>query len=186
MNADRNKAGVIALVLAGAVAFPFGGRPGRGVLRGPCDADHDLALAATSLNLVLGYGGMISFGHAAFFGAGAYTVAILAKEGLVAGLAAWPLAVAVSALCALIVGAISLRTRGLYFIMITLAFAQMLYYFFLSLRAYGGEDGINSPGARCFRSRPSRTAPISISSCWCCSPAATTCCGAWRRRHSAL
>ena len=151
----------------------------------PCDADHDLALAATSLNLVLGYGGMISFGHAAFFGAGAYTVAILAKEGLVAGLAAWPLA-AVSALCALIVGAISLRTRGLYFIMITLAFAQMLYYFFLSLRAYGGEDGIDSPGARCFRVSTSRTAPISISSCWCCSPAATTCCGAWRRPFGAV
>jgi branched-chain amino acid transport system permease protein len=144
MNADRSKAGIIALVLAGAVAFPFavGGLGGEYYVS-LATRIMIYALAATSLNLVLGYGGMISFGHAAFFGAGAYTVAILAKEGFVAGLAAWPLAVAVSALCALIVGAISLRTRGLYFIMITLAFAQMLYYFFLSLRAYGGEDGIN-------------------------------------------
>jgi len=101
------------------------------------------ALAASSFNLVLGYGGMISFGHAAFFGAGAYTVAILAQQGAVSALAAWPLAVAVSAACALVIGAVSLRTRGLYFIMITLAFAQMLYYFFVSLKAYGGEDGIN-------------------------------------------
>ena len=62
--------------------------------------------------------------------------------------------------------------------MITLAFAQMLYYFFLSLRAYGGEDGINRRALAASRSRTSRTAPISISSCWCCSPAATTCCGA--------
>ena len=101
------------------------------------------ALAASSLNLVLGYGGMISFGHAAFFGTGAYTVAILAQEGMVSALIAWPLAVAASAVCALVIGAISLRTRGLYFIMITLAFAQMLYYFFVSLKTYGGEDGIN-------------------------------------------
>jgi branched-chain amino acid transport system permease protein len=101
------------------------------------------ALAASSLNLVVGYGGMISFGHAAFFGAGAYSVAILAQEGVVSALAAWPLAAAVSAACALVIGAVSLRTRGLYFIMITLAFAQMLYYFFVSLKAYGGEDGIN-------------------------------------------
>ena len=101
------------------------------------------ALAASSLNLVVGYGGMISFGHAAFFGAGAYSVAILAQEGAVSALAAWPLAVAASAACALVIGAVSLRTRGLYFIMITLAFAQMLYYFFVSLKAYGGEDGIN-------------------------------------------
>jgi branched-chain amino acid transport system permease protein len=101
------------------------------------------ALAATSLNLVLGYGGMISFGHAAFFGAGAYAVAILGQEGVTSAWAAWPIAVAAGAAFALVIGAISLRTRGLYFIMITLAFAQMLYYFFVSLKAYGGEDGIN-------------------------------------------
>jgi branched-chain amino acid transport system permease protein len=103
------------------------------------------ALAASSLNLILGYGGMVSFGHAAFFGAGAYTVGILAVEGVTSGWIAWPLAVGVSAALALAVGAISLRTRGVYFIMITLAFAQMLYYVFVSLKRYGAEDGLNVP-----------------------------------------
>ena len=101
------------------------------------------ALAATSLNLILGYGGMVSFGHAAFLGAGAYTVAILMAEGVRSAWVSWPLAVLVSALLALVIGAISLRTRGVYFIMITLAFAQMMYYLLISMRAYGGEDGLN-------------------------------------------
>jgi branched-chain amino acid transport system permease protein len=101
------------------------------------------ALAVTSLNLVLGYGGMVSFGHAAFLGAGAYTVGILMSEGVSSAWVSWPLAVLVSALFALVIGAISLRTRGVYFIMITLAFAQMMYYVFVSLRGYGGEDGLN-------------------------------------------
>jgi branched-chain amino acid transport system permease protein len=115
-------------------------------------------LAGLSLNLILGYGGMISFGHAAFFGAGAYVVGILshhavAEEPLIAwpvaiggtesALIAWPAAMAVSALLALVIGAISLRTSGLYFIMITLAFAQMLYFFFVSLEGYGGDDGLS-------------------------------------------
>jgi len=101
------------------------------------------ALAVTSLNLILGYGGMVSFGHAAFLGAGAYTVGILMSEGVSSAWVSWPLAVLVSALFALVIGAISLRTRGVYFIMITLAFAQMMYYIFVSLRGYGGEDGLN-------------------------------------------
>jgi branched-chain amino acid transport system permease protein len=104
------------------------------------------AMAAASLNLVLGYGGMVSFGHAAFFGAGAYIVAILAAEGITSLWLAWPLAVAGAALGALVIGAISLRTRGVYFIMITLAFAQMMYYVFVSLKAYGGDDGLSLPG----------------------------------------
>jgi len=104
------------------------------------------ALAATSLNLVLGYGGMVALGHAAFFGAGAYMVAILGVSGISSALVGWPIAVAVAALLALITGAISLRTRGVYFIMITLAFAQMIYYVFISLRQYGGEDGLNMAG----------------------------------------
>jgi branched-chain amino acid transport system permease protein len=103
------------------------------------------ALAASSLNLILGYGGMVSFGHAAFFGAGAYTVGILAAEGVTSAWIGWPLAVAVSALLALGVGAVSLRTRGVYFIMITLAFAQMLFYAIVSLKRYGAEDGLNVP-----------------------------------------
>jgi len=100
------------------------------------------ALAATSLNLILGYGGMVSFGHAAFLGAGAYTVAILMDEGVRNAWVSWPLAVLVSALLALVIGAISLRTRGVYFIMITLAFAQMLYYLGNSVKGYGGDEGL--------------------------------------------
>ena len=141
LNASRWS---LALVLIAAIAFPFAANAlGGGYYVGVMTRVMIYALAASSLNLVLGYGGMISFGHAAFFGAGAYCVAILAQEGVVSALIAWPLAVAISVACALVIGAISLRTRGLYFIMITLAFAQMLYYFFVSLKAYGGEDGIN-------------------------------------------
>jgi branched-chain amino acid transport system permease protein len=103
------------------------------------------AMAAASLNLVLGYGGMVSFGHAAFFGAGAYIVGILAVEGVTSLWIAWSAATAVAALVALIIGAISLRTRGVYFIMITLAFAQMMYYIFVSMKAYGGDDGLSLP-----------------------------------------
>ncbi len=104
------------------------------------------AIAASSLNLILGNGGMVSFGHAAFLGAGAYTVAIMAVEGMNNAWISWPVSIVVSALFALAIGAISLRTRGVYFIMITLAFAQMMYYIFVSLKAYGGDDGLNMPG----------------------------------------
>ena len=100
------------------------------------------ALAATSLNLVIGFGGMVSFGHAAFFGTGAYLVAVLAGSGNVSALTAWPLAVGVAAILSLLVGAVSLRTKGVYFIMITLAFAQMIYYLVLSLKTWGGDDGL--------------------------------------------
>ncbi len=104
------------------------------------------AIAASSLNLALGYGGMVSFGHAAFFGAGAYIVGILAAEGVRSAWIAFPAAIAVAAIAALVIGALSLRTRGVYFIMITLAFAQMMYYVFVSLKAYGGDDGLSMPG----------------------------------------
>ncbi len=103
------------------------------------------ALAATSLNLVLGYGGMISFGHAAFVGAGAYTASVMIVEGITSAWIGWPLAMAVSGLLALVIGAISLRTRGVYFIMITLAFAQMIYYLTISMKAYGGDEGLTLP-----------------------------------------
>lgn len=101
-----------------------------------------LALAASALNLALGYGGMISLGHAAFLGAGAYAVAILAKYGVVAAWIALPVAVAVAAFAAFLIGAVSLRTRGVYFIMITLAFAQLFYYLAISLPDFGGDDGL--------------------------------------------
>lgn len=104
------------------------------------------ALAATSLNLVLGFGGMVSFGHAAFIGVGAYTVAVLAQAGITSAWVAWPLAMGVAAMLAAGIGAISLRTRGVYFIMITLAFAQMLFYLALSSKTYGGDDGLSLPG----------------------------------------
>src|SRR5207237_116810 len=92
-----------------------------------------LAIAATSLNLILGYGGMVSFGHALYLGIGGYAVGILAHEGVSSGFLQWPVAIAVSALLALLVGALCLRTRGVYFIMITLAFAQLAYYFAIGL-----------------------------------------------------
>ncbi|HXE88788.1 MAG TPA: branched-chain amino acid ABC transporter permease [Hyphomicrobiaceae bacterium] len=101
-----------------------------------------LAMAAVSLNLIMGFGGMVSFGHAAYIGIGGYTVGILAHEGMASGLVQWPLAIAVSALFALVIGAFSLRTRGVYFIMITLAFAQMVYYVGVGLERYGGDDGL--------------------------------------------
>jgi branched-chain amino acid transport system permease protein len=100
------------------------------------------ALAAASLNLIMGYGGMMSFGHAAYLGIGGYAVGILAFEGIGSGFIQWPVAILASALFALIVGSLSLRTRGVYFIMITLAFAQMAYYVASGLARYGGDDGL--------------------------------------------
>jgi len=101
------------------------------------------AIAAASLNFIMGYGGMVSLGHAAFFGIGAYVVGIAMVHGVTSAWIAWPLAVSLAALAALAIGSISLRTRGVYFIMITLAFAQMVYYLAVGLKHYGGEDGLN-------------------------------------------
>jgi branched-chain amino acid transport system permease protein len=103
------------------------------------------AIAAVSLNLILGYGGLVSFGHAAYLGIGAYAVGILAHYGIHNGWLQWGLAIGVSALVALAIGAISVRTSGIYFIMITLAFTQMLYYLGISLAEYGGDDGMRVP-----------------------------------------
>jgi branched-chain amino acid transport system permease protein len=101
-----------------------------------------LGMAAVSLNLIMGFGGMVSFGHAAYLGIGGYVVGILAKEGINSGFVQWPLALLVSGVFALAVGALSLRTRGVYFIMITLAFAQVVYYISNGLDRYGGDDGL--------------------------------------------
>ncbi|ABM57742.1 branched-chain amino acid ABC transporter permease [Verminephrobacter eiseniae] len=103
------------------------------------------ALAASSLNLILGFGGMVSLGHAAYFGAGAYTVGILMQNGVLSGWLSWPLAMLVGALLACLVGLISLRTKGVYFIMITLAFAQMIYYIVIGLEVKGGDESIRLP-----------------------------------------
>ncbi|MBV2143272.1 branched-chain amino acid ABC transporter permease [Falsochrobactrum sp. TDYN1] len=117
-----------------------------------------LALAATGLNLMLGLGGMVSFGHAAFFGIGGYVAGVMATHAMdqsailnwpimVHGsdqmLIIWPVAMLIAGMVALFIGIISLRTSGVYFIMITLAFAQMIYYFAISWPAYGGEDGLS-------------------------------------------
>ncbi|HLS87867.1 MAG TPA: branched-chain amino acid ABC transporter permease [Burkholderiales bacterium] len=101
-----------------------------------------LAIAAASLNLILGYGGLISFGHAAYLGIGAYAVGILAFYGFTNGWLQWAVAILASAVAALAIGAVSIRTSGIYFIMITLAFSQMLYYLGVSLEVYGGDDGM--------------------------------------------
>jgi branched-chain amino acid transport system permease protein len=118
-------------------------------------------LAAASLDLLLGYGAMISLGHAAFVGVGAYVVGIFhfhsfegqpllswpfVLAGSENGLLVLPLAVLIAAFAAVIIGALSLRTTGMHFIMITLAFAQMLFYFFVSLEKYGGDDGLSMYG----------------------------------------
>ena len=112
-----------------------------------------LALAGVGLNIALGLGGMVSFGHAAYFGTGAYVAGILAQHAFtntpILGLPGsnqmltiWPVAMLVSGLLAAAIGALSLRTSGIFFIMITLAFAQMVFYFAISWPAYGGEDGL--------------------------------------------
>lgn len=116
------------------------------------------AIAGIGLNLALGYGGLVSFGHAAFFGLGGYVAGILAShaqnyeplfewpfllEGTNQMLIIWPAAIVISALAAVVIGALSLRTSGVYFIMITLAFAQMIFFFAISWPTYGGEDGLS-------------------------------------------
>jgi branched-chain amino acid transport system permease protein len=118
-----------------------------------------LSLAGVGLNLALGLGGLVSFGHAAFFGIGGYVAGIMASHSLNEELMfswfgtdffgstnmlfIWPLALICSAIVALLIGYFSLRTKGVYFIMITLAFAQMIYYFAIAWPAYGGEDGLS-------------------------------------------
>ena len=144
MRKSTIAAWVVLLVLA---AFPF--------IAGAMEIDFYVsvlrrvliyAIAATSLNLILGYGGMVALGHAAFLGVGAYAVGILDAYGLQAAWLVWPAATVIAGALALLIGMVSLRTRGVYFIMITLAFAQMVYYVFISLREYGGEDGLNLYG----------------------------------------
>src|SRR5689334_14008588 len=143
MNLDARTAVIVALLIFLAllpVYVAAGGNPFVLIL---CTRFIVLALAATSLNLILGYGGMVSFGHSVYLGIGGYAVGILAVEGVRSGFVQWPVGIAVCALFALIVGALSLRTRGVYFIMITLAFAQLVYYFGVGLDRYGADDGLS-------------------------------------------
>lgn len=105
------------------------------------------AIAAVSLDLLIGYAGLPSFGHAAFFGFGGYVVAILANWDLVPGgqqaLVAWPIAVLACAVLGALIGVMAVRTTGVHFIMITLAFAEMIYFFFQSVETFGGNDGLS-------------------------------------------
>src|SRR5437879_12445873 len=140
---SRARAIVLATGLAVLAAVP----PVAGLLNQPFYLDlvrrvMSLAMAALSLNLILGYGGMISFGHAAYLGIGAYAVGVLAHYGIDNGFLQWALAIGASALAALAIGAVSIRTSGVYFIMITLAFTQMLYYLGISIEEFGGDDGM--------------------------------------------
>jgi branched-chain amino acid transport system permease protein len=130
--------GVLALALVPPVA---------GLLQEPFYVDlfrrmMIFAIAALSLDLILGYGGLVSFGHAAYLGLGAYAVGVLTHHGIQNGFLQWGLAIVGSALVALVIGAVSIRTSGIYFIMITLAFTQMLYYLGLSIEEYGADDGM--------------------------------------------
>ena len=146
MDSDRLRRVLPWLLLGAALAFPWAATVlDQSFYIGVVRRILIFAIAATSLNFILGYGGMVSLGHAAFFGVGAYTVGVLATEGIASAWIAWPASVAVAAGAAALIGAVSLRTRGVYFIMITLAFAQMVYYVAVGLKRYGGEDGLNLP-----------------------------------------
>jgi branched-chain amino acid transport system permease protein len=132
--------GVVILVLAALP--PVAAALGQGFYVDLVRRIMIFAIAAVSLNLILGYGGMVSFGHAAYLGIGGYSVAIFAFYGVNSGPLQWAVAIGASALVALAIGAVSIRTSGVYFIMITLAFTQMLYYLGISIEEYGGDDGI--------------------------------------------
>ena len=102
-------------------------------------------MAALSVDLLLGYTGLITFGQAAFFGVGAYAAGMLTVLGYTNAFVVWPLSMLVAMAFALAIGSLSLRTRGFQFIMVTLAFAQMVFYLAQSLRAWGGDDGFTVP-----------------------------------------
>src|SRR5258705_8574157 len=112
------------------------------------------AIAALALDLLIGYGALISFGHAAFIGLGAYAIGILASHGINDLLISLPAALAVSALFAFLTGIVCLRTRGVYFIMITLAFGQMAFFTASSLAPYGGDDGLTIAARSTFAGFP--------------------------------
>lgn len=129
---------VLVFALLALVPFVWGDR----FILGLVTRAMVMGIAALSLDLILGYGAMVSFGHAAFLGLGAYAVAILFSHDIVEAAIAFPVAILVGAAFALVTGAISLKTRGVYFIMITLAFGQMAYFTATSLSPYGGDDGL--------------------------------------------
>lgn len=112
------------------------------------------AIAAVSLDLILGYGGMVSFGHALYLGLGAYVVGILSYHGVDNGFVHLGVTLLLCALVGAVTGLLSLRTTGIAFIMITLAFAQMFYFLAVSLKQYGGDDGLPVAAGSRFGSVP--------------------------------
>jgi branched-chain amino acid transport system permease protein len=128
--------GLLALAPAAAIAA------GSGYVLDLVTRVMIFAIAACAVDLLLGYAGLVTFGQAAFVGLGAYAVGILAKHGMGDALVSLPVALAVSALFALVTGIVCLRTKGVYFIMITLAFGQMAFFTASSLAPYGGDDGL--------------------------------------------
>ena len=140
-GAPRTVAAIVVLVLLALLPF----------IAGSIDSDYYVgfgtrvliyALAAIGLNFILGFGGMVSLGHAMYVMLGAYAVAIPSTHGIVSGWLHLAVAVAATAVLAAGVGAVALRTSGIAFIMITLAFAQMLYFGAVGLKDYGGDDGL--------------------------------------------
>lgn len=132
---------VLVLLIAAAVVLP----PWLGVYYTRFATQIAIyGMTALSVDLLLGYTGLITFGQAAMFGAGAYVSGMLIVMGITDALLNWTIAVLASMLLALVIGAMSVRTRGFQFIMVTLAFAQMAYYFAQSLRGWGGDDGFST------------------------------------------
>jgi len=150
----RDRAILLVLFIAAAALPLIADASGFPATTGIATQIACLAIAAASLNLILGHGGMVSFGHAAYFGLGGYAVGILWEHfrlgepifGLIPGssqlLVTLPAAMLVAGFAALVIGALSLRTSGISFIMITLAFAQMVFFLFVGLKQYGGDDGL--------------------------------------------
>lgn len=146
-----------AIILTGLVLFALvpviSGATGSPALQSLATRVLIYAIAAVSLDLIIGYGALVSFGHAMFFGLGGYVVAIIAYHtamgepllgwsGSNSALVVWPIALVACAVLALVVGWLALKTAGVQFIMITLAFAQMVFFILVSLQAYGGDDGL--------------------------------------------
>ncbi|MFP4125613.1 MAG: branched-chain amino acid ABC transporter permease [Alphaproteobacteria bacterium] len=132
----------LVILAALAATPPLAALGAEGYVLGLATRMMILAIAAVSLDLLIGHGGLVSLGHAAFIGLGAYVTGILLTEGVVEAAVILPVVIAAAALFALVTGAVSLRTSGVYFIMITLAFGQMLFFTASSLSAYGGDDGL--------------------------------------------
>jgi branched-chain amino acid transport system permease protein len=146
-SAPAWRVSIVALLFVALALLPIAAKLGaEGYILNLVTRALIFAIAAISLDLILGHGALVSFGHAAFLGIGSYAVGILASHGIEEILLQIPVAIGVGALFALATGAVSLRTTGVYYIMSTLAFGQMLYFFAVSLSAYGGDDGLTLPG----------------------------------------